>query len=65
MAPEFGRPLSVTLEARQIVELPTRVSAFWEHREPNTPQWRLESAEQREEHANSARRHSNAIRARL
>jgi len=30
-------------------ESPTRVRAFWEHWEPNTPQWRLASAEQRKE----------------
>jgi hypothetical protein len=32
-----------------VKELPARVRAFWEHRDPNTPQWRLESAEQRKE----------------
>jgi hypothetical protein len=36
-------------EPEAAVELPIRVRAFWEHREPNTPQWRLESAEQRQE----------------
>ena len=29
-------------------KLPTIVRAFWEYQDPNTPQWRLESAEERE-----------------